>query len=718
MRNHAERVQLKAIMRRVAHFLKFTIFLTGALLLHGAMLIAQQRELDVSGKEMLDAVLLLDSSGSMRITDPKKLRLEGIELFSQLLSPEDRLGIISFDDTARTIRELNAFPPEERKTFGQQLSEIPDSGGFSNIKVAIEAAFEMLQKTGRPDASKIIVLFSDGKMETSSGDPTLLTVDLLEKVAYELKTKNIKVYSLAFSDKADKDLLSQLSAATGGVNWYTPDASKIHQSYADLILAIKKPQVLARSKKGFKLDSNVQEATFYINRESAEQVIELLSPSSQRITKEIPVDSIRWYSAQNFDVVTIQKPEAGDWQLLGVDPNDGYATMLTNLKLITDWPTSFHAGDTVSLKARLYDNEKPVVLPEMTASGQYAFQIASTDQITEPIIRELLVDDGTHGDEIADDGIFSRDVVLEEPGEYKVRIVAKAPTFERNQQIPFRVRPRIVSLKIEEPTDSAHSGVGGHSAEGSDGHGESHENEHGDTPHEAPTKLGNIVVELSSEADDYRNIEMTLVLTDEGELEKSPEHDEHITEHGGEASHGTSEHKAEQHVKKKILLPLKKISNKEYRASTEKLPAHQKYLMQAFLKAEKKGKVSVDAKSKELSYEKIEAVGTEVEFVTLEKGEAPPAKESPIIPILLLTILQGGAAYASIMMLKKALSGGSVTIPEMPPTDNLQKLLESYQSLLLESDIDLGDERFRILSEQSASPAEVQQQESTEEASS
>lgn len=669
MRNHRERVQLKAIMRRVAHYLKLLTFLSLQLLVLSQLLCAQQRELEVSGKELLDAVLVLDASGSMRVTDPEKLRLEGVELFSQLLSQEDRLGIISFDDTPKTIRELSPFLAEERKTFGQELSTIPDSGEFTNIKTAIEAASEMLQKTGRPEATKIIVLFSDGKMEASTGDPTVLTIDLLEKVAFDLKTKGIKVYSLAFSEKADKDLLSQLSAATGGVNWYTPDASKIHQSYADLILAIKKPQVLPRSKKGFKLDSNVQEATFYINRETTEQMIELLSPSSERITKDSQNESVRWFSAQNFDVVTIQKPEAGDWQLLGVDPNDGYATMLTNLKLITDWPTSFHAGDTVTLQARLYDNEKPVVLPEMTASGQYAFQIASTDQITEPVIRELLVDDGTHGDEIADDGIFSHSVVLEEPGEYKVRIVAKAPTFERNQQIPFRVRPRLVSIRIDE------GAIGSESP-----HGEAKVAEHGhdkpsaETGHEGGVeeKKGSVLVELSQETEEFKNIEMTLILT------------------------------SGEHEKKKILLPLKKVSPHEYRASTEQLPAHQTYTMQAFLKGEKKGKKPVEAKSKEIEYEKTEGSGSEVEFITLEKANEPPPKDSPIIPILLLTVFQGGAAYVSFMTLKKALSGESVSLPELPSTERLQKFLEDYKALSQESEIDLGDERFRILGEQAA----------------
>ena len=46
----------------------------------------------------IDAVLVMDSSGSMKTTDPQKLRIPAAKLFISLLGKDDRVGVISFSD--------------------------------------------------------------------------------------------------------------------------------------------------------------------------------------------------------------------------------------------------------------------------------------------------------------------------------------------------------------------------------------------------------------------------------------------------------------------------------------------------------------------------------------------------------------------------------------------------------------------------------------------
>ncbi|HDO34120.1 MAG TPA: VWA domain-containing protein, partial [Chromatiales bacterium] len=48
----------------------------------------------------IDAVLVLDSSGSMRHTDPLRLRVPAAKLFISLLGAGDRVGVISFSGHA------------------------------------------------------------------------------------------------------------------------------------------------------------------------------------------------------------------------------------------------------------------------------------------------------------------------------------------------------------------------------------------------------------------------------------------------------------------------------------------------------------------------------------------------------------------------------------------------------------------------------------------
>jgi Ca-activated chloride channel family protein len=47
-----------------------------------------------------DIILLIDSSGSMKQTDPRNYRKEAPKLFISLLDKDDRVGIMSFGDAA------------------------------------------------------------------------------------------------------------------------------------------------------------------------------------------------------------------------------------------------------------------------------------------------------------------------------------------------------------------------------------------------------------------------------------------------------------------------------------------------------------------------------------------------------------------------------------------------------------------------------------------
>jgi uncharacterized protein (TIGR03503 family) len=192
------------------------------------------------------------------------------------------------------------------------------------------------------------------------------------------------------------------------------------------------------TSKGFRIDPDIQEATFYINRENVPE-INIESPSGKKINNQQSDDSVKWFKGQKFDVITILKPEVGSWQVVGLPPNDSFATVLTNLKLVTDFPAKFNSADVVYLQAQLFESEKPIILPNMTGGIKYGFQITPTDKVSEPIIRDFLADDGTNGDKRAQDGIFTAKVVIEDEGEYRLRVVAQGPTFERNQQLLFKI---------------------------------------------------------------------------------------------------------------------------------------------------------------------------------------------------------------------------------------------------------------------------------------
>lgn len=421
-----------------------------------------------SAAQSLDIVILMDASASMRISDPERLRLSGAELLVELLKPGDRLGIIEFSSEADAIWDLKDYSSEQLGAVREVLTKkLSDDGVYTDILAPLQLSYDILtDKKNNKDvtrkAEKVLVLLSDGKMDPdpSKASAAVRLEQLSKLVLPELRKSEIKVYTVSFSDEADKKLLSDIARDTLGSSWHTTSADKLHESFAKLVLAIKKPQFLEAADKSFRIDADIDEATFYISRGKGKE-IEIKSPNGERYNKNEITALMRWHADKEFDILTILQPESGTWVVEGLAEYDGYATSLTNLKLATTWPTSIIAGESRKLEARLFDGKKPVILPKMTDIIRYDYRITPTDKISEPVSIGQLNDKAKEGDEVENDGIFSTEVQLDESGDYLLNIVAVGPTFERQQRIYFKVKPRLISLTVVAESESI---IGGNKA--------------------------------------------------------------------------------------------------------------------------------------------------------------------------------------------------------------------------------------------------------------
>lgn len=615
----------------------------------------QQRELPIEHSESLDVALIVDCSGSMLQTDPEQLRLQGADLFLNFLRPGDRVALIGFAESARVVRTLTEFGEALGATIRSELRSLEPTGSYTDLLQAIEKGREVLgdRKEG---AKSLMVLLSDGKLDP---DPQVMSIaaaedKLLRELVPELRTSGISVYTLAFSDQADKEILQQIALGSEGISWFTPNADKVHQSFADLFLSVKKPQMVPVTRRGISIDGNANEANFYINHGGQAEPF-LVSPLGERLDVATKKPEVKWYHGTQFDVVTVERPDVGVWVIAGIAEQDGFATVLTNLKLVSDWPNAIREDEKPVLQARLYEGNKPVTLPEMTGVAQFGFQVIPTDRVSEPIMTEFLSDDGKDGDAVARDGIFSAVVPPVPPGEYRMRVVVKSPTFEREQDIPFRVRQPWLQLRVVEGTpDELVAAKGSH-----DDH---HETTHGDHKHQ-PSR-GNHENENHSEltaesSEPYIEVELSA---------DAMTFKEHSVSLFGMGSKGRRKN-----------LELRKVSGKEllYRARAHDLSAGVDYELQASVTLTPRRGRPVSATSKKLHYRwevehehhEEEHVAEEEEVVAEVKQEAPVAEESQVWPALLaITLFNALLALWFILQGEKILAGKSTDFPalEMP----------------------------------------------------
>jgi Mg-chelatase subunit ChlD len=653
--------------------------------------VADQRELP-NQRSAVDVVLVFDASGSMLKTDPRNLRFEGAKLLLSFLSDSDRISVVRFADSAKIVRDLGQYSKSMAPQLMEQIQTIAPEGQYSDVSEGIKLAKAVLDASHRAEAQKLIVLLSDGKMEP---DPKISpafarTLELVHDLLPDLKAKETKVFTLAFSEFADRPLLSEIAAATDGLTWYTATPEDLHRSFAELFLAVKRPQVVAQTGRGFKIDDDVEEATFYINREPG-NTLSLIPPKGELLSLAKHPDWVTWFSGQNFDVITLKEPDPGDWRVTGTEHSDGFATVLTDLKVLTDWPLVVRSGDTPLVQARLYEQSKPVSLPEMSEVLKFGVQIARTDQVATPMFQEALRDDGKGGDKVALDGIFSIPVRLDQIGEYKLTIVAKSPTFVKSQQIPFSVRPRLVSLEV----------------------GASHDNhDYDDTPKE-PAESGHEVqavgarvnedstlrVRVSKETLAYKEAEIVVELLSSD--------------------------------RRKIKIPMKRDGDSAlvYSTTLHHVNEDGEYTATAFLRGLTKKGEGIEAASRSIRvmFARQSKEEPTPEHIVVEPKEEKKAA-SPVIPIVPIGIVIGLGSLAAVALMsrtKKQAKSSASSVGKYVPHKQLIDAISTLEEKISTTSVEINDPIFSMLDKQgdvvaprtSSAQAEVRQPGDAEEKS-
>jgi Ca-activated chloride channel family protein len=164
-------------------------------------------------RKRVNVLLVVDISGSME--DEKKLPAvqDGLVLFLNQLVTDDRVGILTFNDQITSLTDLTPLGPK-RDQVVQQIYAL--SAGYKTKlrDVTLEAVEEM---TAAYDPARInaVVLMTDG-IDTDSqrvrDDGTLLRE--LERVAQS--DRPVRIFTIAYGDDADKNLLERIAEATEG----------------------------------------------------------------------------------------------------------------------------------------------------------------------------------------------------------------------------------------------------------------------------------------------------------------------------------------------------------------------------------------------------------------------------------------------------------------------------------------------------------------------
>lgn len=175
----------------------------------------------------LDVLFVLDQSRSMRQNDPKRTVTQAVSQFIQQLPSEDNVGLVLFGSQAWSVQALGPLDAEHRRQLLASIADIRYADAQSNPAAAVDAALTELRSRSRAGSVSLIVLLTDGGIDTGSKTRDGEIQHLMEaQVLPEVRKQNIRIYPIAFTPDADRSLLEKMASGSGGECYLasTPDA--------------------------------------------------------------------------------------------------------------------------------------------------------------------------------------------------------------------------------------------------------------------------------------------------------------------------------------------------------------------------------------------------------------------------------------------------------------------------------------------------------------
>ena len=405
----------------------------------------------------VDAVLLIDSSGSMAKNDPDKLRVPAAKMFMSLLDEGDRIGLISFSDNGYPVLHLTAPGSKTNARILSSADRVSSKGVYTNLHAALAKGLAMLEKEGKPGQEPMLVLMSDGKMDVGDTDEDwALTQKLQEELVTKAKERGVKVYTIAFTEASDVDLLRDVATETGGLFKLARNDQDLHEVFSAIFESAKDPDMLPIEGGEFKVDASIEEVTIIASKEREDVRIYLQTPEGKKLGSDDASDKLKWFLSHHFDMITLKNPQPGTWKLLYTGGKN-HAYIVTNMSLNHSPQTpSLKVNEDMVLETWLEQDGKLLDKEAVLTHTNFYMEIQVPSGET---ARFELMDQGRDGDKKAADGRYSTILAYENPGSYQINLIAESETFSRQKTVHFEVQalppdlapPAVVDTPEPEP---------------------------------------------------------------------------------------------------------------------------------------------------------------------------------------------------------------------------------------------------------------------------
>ncbi|MDT3297308.1 MULTISPECIES: TIGR03503 family protein [Shewanella] len=214
-------------------------------------------------------------------------------------------------------------------------------------------------------------------------------------------------------------------------------------------------------KNRFRIDHMVDNMTLLVEREYGSAPVVIVLPDGSKWYANRHPESVKWVDGITGDIIYIESPMPGPWQLVGKVVPGSTLKKLSKLEIeVQPLPQPIFQGEQVKIVAQLMGDAQRVRMPgldflvEWTAHFVSKHRAGDENFAAGDIIVGSYKDNGEDYDEKPDDGVFTSNINVKQPwGDYEFVVQARNNVFERQISFPFRLSPRPINLEVITPDD-------------------------------------------------------------------------------------------------------------------------------------------------------------------------------------------------------------------------------------------------------------------------
>lgn len=183
-----------------------------------------------STRQPVHMTLVVDTSGSMDTENKLTSVKRSIQLLLDLLSPEDRISLVTFSDSSKIYLSRAIPTPEERQAILYRISALK-ADGSTNMSAGLLDA-RTLVEIAEPTRKQGLVLLTDGHANLGVSTAEGLT-EIIRRIQSE--SPGLTVTTVAYGLDHNAELLTQLASTGGGAYNVVKNLEDVATVFGDIL---------------------------------------------------------------------------------------------------------------------------------------------------------------------------------------------------------------------------------------------------------------------------------------------------------------------------------------------------------------------------------------------------------------------------------------------------------------------------------------------------